>query len=1464
MFSSPLWSQAPRPQPAVYTDSAKNYVRSWTAVKPTTDAGQFTVTTPVTTAQMQTVYYDGLGRPIQTVLKQGSLITDSLNPTSAAGAVDLISMQVYDAYGRESYQYLPTPAMATANNAHVNNGFFKRDPFVQQHNFYSNSDPHQNPIAGQGETYYYNHTKYEASPLNRVLESFAPGNNWVGTSHLTEKNSRRSVKADQWFNTAIDSVRIWRVTDVANNWGTYQSPGVYQPGQLYKTITTNENGHQVIEFKDKQGLLILKKVQILAVADTGMGNGHTGWANTYYIYDDLNRLRCVVQPVGVNQIRSNFILTNSVLLNEQCFRYEYDGRGQLIRKKVPGKGEEYLVYDNRDRVVMTQDAKMREENANRWLVTLYDAINRPVETGIYTSGSSISFEQHQINARATTGAYPFAVAPGSGWESLSKTGYDGYAGMPVVAGMDSTYQSSWNSYLQPASMSVYPYAVKPVAVYMVKGLTTWTQTKILGTNQWMTSVLLYDDKGRVIQSKTKNEWGGVDVLTTQYSWAGAVLVVVDKKAKDGTSANEIVSVNYHTYDELGRLVQTEKQVKQHAVAVAGNDVRKTTTELRYDALGQLRVKSYGKNPRNTSRALEQQVYDYTIRGWLLGVNRAELSANSDGTGSFFSFDLGYDKAVNSTNRDYQWLQYNGNIAGMTWESKGDGFRRRYDFTYDASGRLLRSQFAQSSNNNIAWDANSVNYSVNMGGSTTATPNQAYDLNGNILRSTMYGYKIGLHVNTPIDQLSYTYAEHSNKLLKVTDASTTPFNGRLGDFKDGENSGDDYAYDVNGSLIKDGNKGIDSILYNYLNLPERVVMKNGQGHIVYQYNAGGVKLSKTVVEYNATIDSLLTDITTVTYYNSGTIYESKQYSHATLNDRLGYLAQLQFISFEEGRIRYTAAKGSDSARLSYDYFLKDHLGNIRSVITEAQQTDYYVAATMEEAAAVVEEALYYNLPETRADKPAGYPSTGGTKVAKVGGGTAEAVIGPGKLLKVMAGDKIHLTATSWWQSSATPVNSLSPLTPLLDLLLAAIPGGSSGKVGVGDLTEGMLTTPIISFLNGRNANTPAKPKAYVNWILFNDHMQYVPEGSGAVVVGNSGVLTTHVRNNIEVPKNGYIYVYVSNVSENIPVYFDNLQVTHERGALLEETHYYPFGLVMQGVSSKALKFGDPVNKFKYNGGSELENEEFLELRGLEWYTTEHRKYDPQLGRWHQIDPKPEKSFSLYGGMLNNPILYNDPLGDSIPWGRVWGGVRLVGGASVAIFSLGSAYVSGGTVSPLAAVGFGYGVDQMRVGFNEMVYGSKEKTIVETGVSSVLQAVGVSENVADKVGAVADVATGLVLTSGVDLMKVGGLGKTAAPLASTSEVAAKRGTEALVATGTQWSKHSLQRLAERGVTQKMAETAISKGQKFYDPLNKSINYVLPNGFASGKSLLVGTNPLTGQVTTVLRSSKNLINKRFIPIK
>ena len=131
------------------------------------------------------------------------------------------------------------------------------------------------------------------------------------------------------------------------------------------------------------------------------------------------------------------------------------------------------------------------------------------------------------------------------------------------------------------------------------------------------------------------------------------------------------------------------------------------------------------------------------------------------------------------------------------------------------------------------------------------------------------------------------------------------------------------------------------------------------------------------------------------------------------------------------------------------------------------------------------------------------------------------------------------------------------------------------------------------------------------------------------------------NAIPVDKNGYVYVYFTNESDEL-VYFDSFNLSHEHGPLLEETNYYPFGLAQAGISSKAI--GPVDNKSRFNG-NEIQHQEFSDGSGLDAYDFNFRTYDPQIGRFHQIDPLTEVMHHLtpYSFANNNPVLLADPLG-----------------------------------------------------------------------------------------------------------------------------------------------------------------------------------------------------------------------------
>lgn len=160
--------------------------------------------------------------------------------------------------------------------------------------------------------------------------------------------------------------------------------------------------------------------------------------------------------------------------------------------------------------------------------------------------------------------------------------------------------------------------------------------------------------------------------------------------------------------------------------------------------------------------------------------------------------------------------------------------------------------------------------------------------------------------------------------------------------------------------------------------------------------------------------------------------------------------------------------------------------------------------------------------------------------------------------------------------------------------------------------------------------------------------------------------------------------MSNLSDQ-NVYFDNFIVNITAGNIIEEDHYYSFGLKIAAISSKKLgdnNEGYLTNNYQYQGAfSEMDVD-------IGWNDFQLRNYDPQIGRWVQQDPY-DQFASSYTGMGNDPIGNIDPSGGDVLEGislgmKVVMGAVLGGSLGIAAdAALGGDGIKGGAIG--AAVG-----------------------------------------------------------------------------------------------------------------------------------------------------------------------------------
>jgi len=809
----------------------ENFVRSEVARVAVTDENDFSAL-DLTKRVTSFGYTDGLGRGKQS-------IAAAITP----GGQDMIGHVKYNTTnGKMENGYLPYA------NAQTNPGAYRSASATEQSAFYAGS----NPLI-PNDTKPYSFTDTEDSPLGRVKEQVA-----VGAAYHDNNKKNTFTYAIHDGATGAEQVRKWIISGgvpYAPNTSTYR----YAANKVFISEVVSAEGIRAQTIVDSKGQKVASRIR----------NGST-WLTTYYVYDDFGQLRFIVPPM----LDEDYSLTTTEVDN-LCFQYTYDERHRLIGSKKPGAGWDYIVYDKWDRPVLSQNAMQRA--TNDWTFYKYDQHNRLIMSGRYSSASSQA--TLQTSAMAATNRYESTSSSAYGYttnatfpttvnEVYAIQYYDDYDYRSRIGINTTTY--NFNN----------PSGFSNTQGSSLKGLVTGSKIKILGTSNYLHTVIYYDQKYRMVQAVADNHLGGTDRVTIDMEWSGQV----NKTQRDHTGAESVTVVNTYDYDDHGRLLNEWQQIDSQTNTMVAS--------YRYNELGQVIEKNLHSTDGNSF--LQSIDYRFDIRGALTSINNPNL--NNDGTlnddsGDLFGAKFHYTNAHTINGRSIPG-RYDGNITAFEWQNKNNeaepGFKKSiYGYEYDDLNRLSRAEYATDNSGN--WTGDGGDYTVNY----------AYDDHGNMTDIDRKGQ------GETIDDLNFTYPTKSNQLSGVADAS----NDAEG-FDDEKYLITDYEYDQAGNLITDLNKEIN-IEYNHLNLVTRMRFSDGT-EFTFQYDATGNRLNKTLIDAD---DNVVAKVD----YVGGVEY---------LND------EIRQLMFSQGRA-YT-----QQGDYHYEYFMTDHLGNTRVTFGNLPERNIY--------------------------------------------------------------------------------------------------------------------------------------------------------------------------------------------------------------------------------------------------------------------------------------------------------------------------------------------------------------------------------------------------------------------------------------------------------------------------------------------------------------------------------------------
>ena len=523
-------------------------------------------------------YYDGLGYPVETA-------TNGLVGTGKYA----YALLEHDALGREKQSWLPGTQKDGCS-------------------FVAPSELSSSLITFHKDRNPYSVNSYDA--LDRQVSTLGAGESWFTAKKFVEQ---------RYCSNEASSVKRYQVSES----GALLENGYYAAKSFSMLEETDEDGKTKQTFSDLFGHKVLER--------------RDGNNDTYYIYDNIGRLRYVLSPSY--QEYSD--------LQKFGYEYRYDKYGRCVWKRLPGCEYQQMWYDAADNLMFSQDGEQRKKGL--FVFYLYDKMKREVLMGTTTSmnalcTSALATYGEQFSGLCNSGYTPLGNLGLGNEQLLSAKYYDchSFLNRQMVKNLTSKSLSAKTSGLQ-------------------ESYNIGSQTGIVTRNtdgDLLASVSYHDLRGLVVESMQIKPDEVFLRQSIKYSFTRKPIEVKAELTKGDMTKNV---TQLYVYNPNNDKIET--------MTIQVGNVTRTVASYSYDDIGRLVSVNRSGNAGSVH-------YAYNIRNWLKETKSDRFKQN-----------LYYESTKENP-------FFNGNISRMQWQSSKDNVLRGYDFTYDGLNRLEESTYGE--------------------------------------------------------------------------------------------------------------------------------------------------------------------------------------------------------------------------------------------------------------------------------------------------------------------------------------------------------------------------------------------------------------------------------------------------------------------------------------------------------------------------------------------------------------------------------------------------------------------------------------------------------------------------------------------------------------------------------------------------------------------------------------------------